>query len=373
MASIRFQDICKDFSPSQTALRGIDLEVAEGELVVLVGPSGCGKSTLLRIVAGLDMPSRGRVFLDGTDVTELPPQKRDVALVFQNYALYPHMSVRDNLAFGLRMRGADAAEIADRVGRAAATLGIDALLDRRPAQLSGGQRQRVALGRALVRRPRVFLLDEPLSNLDARLRLRTRAEIARIHRNLGATMLYVTHDQEEAMTLGDRVAVMSDGRILQVGRPLEIYTRPATSFVAEFIGATPMNFFAGSLRRGAEGPIFRSGSLSVRIAGWPGSLREEGDVRLGIRPEDLEVVGPDQADAAGRVDIIESLGSDLLLHVQLEDEGEATEVILRVPSRMSVEPGATLGLHLRRDRLHLFDAITGDRLDPGGHETGAPR
>ena len=237
MAHVAVESVRKVYPNGHVAIGQVDLTVADGELMVLVGPSGCGKSTLLRLIAGLETPTAGRILIDGRDVTSLPPQDRDVAMVFQSYALYPHLTVRENLAFGLRVRRTPRDVIATQVERAAAALGLEPLLDRKPGQLSGGQRQRVALGRAMVRNPKVFLLDEPLSNLDARLRMETRAELARLHRRLGATSVYVTHDQEEAMTLGERMAVIRDGRIEQVAQPLEVYRRPASLFVAEFVGA----------------------------------------------------------------------------------------------------------------------------------------
>src|SRR5262245_46252824 len=251
MAAIRLDQVEKVYSNGQVAARGLDLEAADGEFLVLVGPSGCGKSTALRMVAGLETPTRGRIVIGGRDVTSLPPQERDLAMVFQNYALYPHKTVRQNLEFGLRMRQTSAAVIAERVTRVAHSLGIESYLERRPSQLSGGQRQRVALGRAIVREPQAFLFDEPLSNLDARLRVETRAELARLHRRLGATMLYVTHDQEEAMTLGNRVAVLRDGRLEQVAPPMDIYRRPANRFVAGVMGPPAMNLLPCTLRRDA--------------------------------------------------------------------------------------------------------------------------
>jgi ABC-type sugar transport system ATPase subunit len=244
MASLGLDGVQKRFG-AVAAVDGIDLAVADGELVVLVGPSGCGKSTVMRLVAGLELPTAGRIRIGDRDVTQARPQDRDVAMVFQSYALYPHKTVRDNLGFGLRMRGEAKDAIARKVDEAARLLGIEALLDRRPRALSGGQRQRVALGRAIVRSPQVFLLDEPLSNLDARLRVSTRSELLRLQRRLGATMLYVTHDQEEAMTLGDRIAVMRGGKVEQLGPPLEVYRRPVSRFVAGFVGSPAMNFLPG--------------------------------------------------------------------------------------------------------------------------------
>ena len=251
MASILLDKVWKTYPNGHVAARGVELSMADGEFMVLVGPSGCGKSTALRMIAGLETPTEGRVMIGDRDVTEVPPQERDVAMVFQSYALYPHMTVRDNLAFGLRMRGVAPPMIVQRVDAAAKALGLGQVLERKPGQLSGGQRQRVALGRAIVREPQVFLFDEPLSNLDAKLRLETRAELARLHRRLKATMVYVTHDQEEALTLGSRVAVMSEGRVEQVGPPLEVYRRPASVFVATFVGSPAMNLLVR--RAGAPG------------------------------------------------------------------------------------------------------------------------
>ena len=271
MPALRLVDVEKIFPGGYAALRGVNLEVGEDEMMVLLGPSGCGKSTLLRILAGVEAPTRGRVFIAGQDVTDLPPQKRDVAMVFQNYALYPHMTVHDNLAFGLRMRriGSRTA-IALRVEEVAGSLGLEELLDRKPAQLSGGQRQRVALGRAIARNPKLFLLDEPLSNLDVQLRVSTRQELARLHRDLRIPTLYVTHDQEEAMTLGDRVAVMDSGRILQIDTPLNTYAQPATRFVAGFVGSPRMNFFTADVRRADGGGLevtALDGALRVKARG----------------------------------------------------------------------------------------------------------
>ena len=248
MAAVRLDKVRKEFDQGKVAVVDASFEVADGELLVLVGPSGCGKTTLLRMIAGLETASSGAIRIDGRMVNDVPPRERDIAMVFQNYALYPHMSVAENLAFGLKLRGMARAEIARRVQAAAEMLGLDEMLERRPRQLSGGQRQRVALGRALVREPKVFLLDEPLSNLDAKLRLSTRVEIARLHRRLKATMIYVTHDQIEAMTLGQRIVVMKDGEIQQIDTPMRLYEQPANLFVAGFLGSPAMNFLRGRLR-----------------------------------------------------------------------------------------------------------------------------
>jgi ABC-type sugar transport system ATPase subunit len=328
--------------------------------MVLVGPSGCGKSTTLRLVAGLEAPTAGRVWIAGRDVTTTPAQQRDVAMVFQSYALYPHKTVRQNLAFPLRMRRVAPAEIARRVDAAADALGLVPLLDRKPRERSGGQRQRVALGRAMVREPAAFLLDEPLSNLDAGLRVRTRAELARLHRRLGATMLYVTHDQEEAMTLGDRVAVMRHGVLEQAAPPMELYRQPATQFVAGFIGSPAMNFFPCRLERGADGT--RLSGAGWRLVTGPGLARTPAELVLGVRPHDMELVAPEAADLTGRVGVVERLGHEALLHV---DTANGAEEPLRVvgPGDVAVREGETVGLRFGRDRLHLFEPGSGRRLD----------
>jgi ABC-type sugar transport system ATPase subunit len=331
MATLRIAHLTKTFPGGGRAVDDVELEVADGELVVLVGPSGCGKSTTMRIVAGLERPTSGQVFIGDRDVTALRPQERDVAMVFQSYALYPHKTVRDNLAFGLRMRGVERGEIDRKVVEAARALELEPLLDRKPRALSGGQRQRVALGRAIVRSPQVFLLDEPLSNLDARLRVQTRTELARLQRRLKATMLYVTHDQEEAMTLGDRVAVMRDGRIEQLAPPLEVYRQPASTFVAGFVGSPAMNLVP------ADGPF--------------AALAPPGAHTVGVRPPDIEIVAPDDADARGRVEIVEALGRDLLCHV----DASGTWVRVLAPADAPVREGDVVGLKVRRDRLHAFD------------------
>jgi multiple sugar transport system ATP-binding protein len=338
MASVTLERLQKTYPNGYVAVAGISIEISDGELLVLVGPSGSGKSTVLRLIAGLDAPTAGRVKLGGHDVTALPPQDRDLAMVFQSYALYPHKTVRENLMFGLRMRRLPAAVSAERVQKAAAALGIEGLLDRRPAQLSGGERQRVALGRAMVREPRAFLLDEPLSNLDPRLRASTRAELALLHRRLNATMIYVTHDQEEAVTLGNRIAVMRQGAVEQVGPPMEVYHQPANTFVAEFIGAPAMN-------------LLPQGTFA-----W----QREGAI-AGIRPHDVELVPAEAADETGRVEVIEPLGSAQLLHVRLNPRpGLLVRVVVSSDARIDV--GASVAVRLRRDRLHLFDAATGRTL-----------
>jgi len=354
MATLRLHGLCKSFPGGGLVVDHVDLAVGDGELLVLVGPSGCGKSTTMRLVAGLEAAGAGSIHIGERDVTRLRPQDRDVAMVFQSYALYPHKSVRENLAFGLRVRGTPRAEIDGKVAEAARVLELEPLLERKPAQLSGGQRQRVALGRAIVRSPQVFLLDEPLSNLDALLRVQTRTEVARLQRRLGTTMLYVTHDQEEAMTLGDRVAVMRAGRIEQLGTPLEVYGQPASAFVAGFVGSPAMNLL----------PCAADGATRVVGDGFALALPEPranlaAALLLGIRPHDVEIVdGEGDRDGRGRVDVIEALGRELLVHVQV---GTASVRVL-APADAPVSEGDTVSLRFRRDRLHLFERERGTRL-----------
>jgi ABC-type sugar transport system ATPase subunit len=335
MSAVALRGLAKRFDRRTEALKAISLEVASREFLVLLGPSGCGKTTVLRLIAGLEAPSAGDILIDGIRVNDLPPKDRDVAMVFQNYALYPHLSVRENIAFPLRMRRLPREQIEARVVDVGAMLGLSDLLDRRPAQLSGGERQRVALGRAVVRRPKVFLFDEPLSNLDAKLRVQMRAELVRLHRTLGATMIYVTHDQVEAMTMGERIAVLSRGEVQQVGAPADIYAHPANTFVAGFIGNPGMNLI-------------------------PQPDGEAGRI-VGFRPEDAALGATAGATCAGTVSLIEPLGSETLVHVRL-DAGET--VVCR--SRGAPVPGVNLtdrvGVRVAADRLHRFDAATGCRL-----------
>ncbi len=338
------EGVAKTYPNGHVAAQGLDLEIADGEFMVLVGPSGCGKSTALRMIAGLETPTAGRITIGDRDVTALPPQARDIAMVFQTYALYPHMTVRENLAFGLRMRGAGKDVIDRRVDEAARALGIEPVLNRRPAQLSGGQRQRVALGRAIVREPKVFLFDEPLSNLDAKLRVETRAELARLHRRLGATVIYVTHDQEEAMTLGWRVAVMRDGFLQQVAPPMELYRRPANKFVAEFVGSPAMNFLPPEV-------------IVDRAPSSPAGLI------LGVRPHDVTIVGPGAGDLDAWVDVVEPLGSELLVYLRLGAEREGAALRVVAPPEQVIEEEGLVGVVFDRARLHWFDGETGKRVE----------
>jgi multiple sugar transport system ATP-binding protein len=360
MAEIRLSGVQKTYPGGHAAVRGVDLHIGDGEFLVLVGPSGCGKSTTLRLVAGLETPTDGTITIGDRDVTQLPPQDRDIAMVFQSYALYPHKTVRENLAFPLRMQRIAAADIPGRIAGVASILHLDDLLDKTPRQLSGGQRQRVALGRAMVREPQAFLLDEPLSNLDAKLRVQTRAELARLHRRLRATMLYVTHDQEEALTLGDRVAVMQGGRLQQVAPPLEVYRRPANQFVAGFIGSPAMNFLSCTLA--PDGSELRGRSFRLpRPSDWP-AQPATGELALGIRPQDIVLVEVGQGDLDGRIEVVEPLGPELLAHVAVPDQGEAEPLRVVVPADSDLTEGATVGLRLRRDRLHAFARETGARV-----------
>jgi len=352
--------VSKVFADGGVALDGMTLEASDGELLVIVGPSGSGKSTLLRLVAGLEAVSEGRILLDGRDVTGLPPQDRDLAMVFQSYALYPHKTVRQNLAFGLRMRGADRDRIRERVMEVARTLEIEELLDRKPGALSGGQKQRVALGRAIAREPRAFLLDEPLSNLDPGLRVRTRTELARLQKRLRATALYVTHDQEEAMTLGHRVAVLRQGKLQQVAPPEELYRTPANRFVARFIGSPAMNLLPWTPSRPQKGG--RRGSAPSGESRPP---RGPERVETGVRPQDVEVLDPNdpRADAVGAVELVEELGSEARLHLRLEAPLEEETVVAVVPGGTRTSPGQRAALRFPRDRLHYFRVEDGARVE----------
>jgi len=361
MARIALEHVDKVYPNGFTAAKDLSLEIADGELLVLVGPSGSGKSTVLRMMAGLEQVTAGAIRIGDRDVTELPPQQRDIAMVFQNYALYPHMTVRENLGFGLMMRKQPRDVINQRVDTVAASLGLDALLDRKPAQLSGGQRQRVALGRAIVREPLAFLFDEPLSNLDAQLRVETRVELSRLHRKLGATMVYVTHDQSEALTLGDRIAILKEGVLQQIATPMELYEHPGNKFVAGFIGSPGMNFFEGALARTGAGGMctFRGKDLTIRVPCEPGTSDR---VFLGIRPQHLEVVG-DTATGDGslraEVGVVEPMGNEQIVYLTLPG-GE--RVVAVAPVQPRILPGEKVSIRVRPEGLHVFDATTGKRI-----------
>jgi ABC-type sugar transport system ATPase subunit len=346
MAGVRLERVAKRFATGAAAVDGVSLDVPDGEFTVLVGPSGCGKTTVLRMIAGLESPSDGRILIDGQDVTDLPPRERDIAMVFQNYALYPHLSVRENISFGLRMRRVDPQEIARRVERVSESLEIGMLHDRRPGQLSGGQRQRVALARAIVREPAVFLFDEPLSNLDAQVRAQTRGELVRLHRRLGTTMLYVTHDQVEAMTMAQRVAVMNAGRVEQYAPPLEVYRTPTTLFVASFLGSPTINRFVGRVL-GDGGVQTFDGAVRLRVAA-PVAER----ATLAVRPEHLDLVDPADG-SAGEVTLVEPLGPETIVHVRLAGGEDAT---LRLAGGTVPVVGARVGVTVRASHALVFDA-----------------
>ncbi|MCI0435431.1 MAG: sn-glycerol-3-phosphate ABC transporter ATP-binding protein UgpC [Gemmatimonadetes bacterium] len=356
MAGVALERVTRVFDGGVVAVRDLDLEARDGELLVIVGPSGSGKTTVLRIIAGLESPTSGRVRIGDRDVTDVPPADRDIAMVFQNYALYPHMSVRDNLSFGLRVRKTPKPEIARRMMAVAERLGLDTLLDRKPAALSGGQRQRVALGRALVREPSVFLFDEPLSNLDARLRVETRAELARLHRALGTTMVYVTHGQVEAMTLGQRIAVLDGGVLQQSAPPPELYLRPANLFVATFIGSPAMNLFRGRLDRNDQPVRFIAPAMSVAVETPPPAGDE---VVLGIRPEHLVPAGADFADLTVQVDVVEPIGAETLVYGPAAGGGRVA-VRIAGPTRIGIDD--SLCLRADSSALHWFDPSTGRSL-----------
>ena len=365
MARIALEHVDKVYANGFVAARDLSLEVADGELLVLVGPSGSGKSTVLRMMAGLETVTAGTIRIGERDVTELPPQKRDIAMVFQNYALYPHMTVRDNLGFGLTIRKQPPQVIEQRVRAVADSLGLDALLDRKPAQLSGGQRQRVALGRAIVRDPLAFLFDEPLSNLDAQLRVETRVELSRLHRELGATMVYVTHDQSEALTLGDRIAILRDGVLQQVASPMELYARPANRFVAAFIGSPAMNFFDGEMRRdsGPEGDgkfTFNGDGFRIGVVCDASPVDR---VVLGVRPHHLEVVGEEEGSIRAEVAVVEPMGNEQIVYATLP--GGKRVVALAAPEP-SIKPATIVSIRVRTDAVHVFDAASGARVNCRG-------
>ncbi|MEM6798094.1 MAG: sn-glycerol-3-phosphate ABC transporter ATP-binding protein UgpC [Planctomycetota bacterium] len=365
MASVTLKDVGKTYPGGVHAVRGVSIDVADGEFVVLVGPRGCGKSTTLRMIAGLEEATGGDISIGDRRVNDVEASRRDIAMVFQNYALYPHMTVRKNMEFGLKMRRTPKAEIKSRVAEAAAMLGLDDLLDRRPGELSGGQKQRVALGRAIVRQPAAFLFDEPLSNLDAKLRGEMRSEIAALHRRLGATMIYVTHDQVEAMTLGDRLVLMDRGVVQQQGAPIEVYNRPANRFVATFIGSPAMNLVDGEVRGG----VFHATGDSAR---WPIDGAADGPATLGVRPEDLLIddSGNGQAFTVAAIENVERLGHETLLHFFVGGRADGQPCVARRPGGAEIPTGGANNLGgevsftIRPDAAHLFAADSeGRRLN----------
>ena len=351
LASVSLENVTKVYDKNVVAVDSADIAIDHGEFVVLVGPSGCGKSTVLRMVAGLEEVSSGLIRIDGQVVNQMPPKDRDIAMVFQNYALYPHMTVYQNMAFGLKLRKFAEKDIADRVNEAASLLGISHLLDRKPKALSGGQRQRVAVGRAIVRKPKVFLFDEPLSNLDAKLRVQMRSEIARLHTRLKSTMIYVTHDQVEAMTMGDRIIVLRDGRIEQVDTPLNLYNSPATRFVAGFIGSPAMNFFSGRLHQDEfTSPPVQLKIPSHRLAALRSHLNQS--IWLGIRSENIELDSKNGIRC--RVDVIEPMGNETFVTL---NTGPHT-FTMRIAPSAGLEPGMDIGVRFDMNRAHFFDYET---------------
>jgi sn-glycerol 3-phosphate transport system ATP-binding protein len=359
MAEVTLRGVRKTYGDAEV-IHGVDCTIADGELIVIVGPSGCGKSTLLRMIAGLERITAGEISIGGRIVNHLEPAERDIAMVFQNYALYPHMSVYNNMAYGLKIRGMPKAEIEQRVQKAADILELGELLRRKPRQLSGGQRQRVAMGRAIVREPAVFLFDEPLSNLDAKLRVQMRLEIKKLQQRLSITSVYVTHDQVEAMTLGDRLMVLADGIVEQVGTPLDLYDAPQTVFVAGFIGSPAMNFFEGRIREDAGG-IELSGGDVLPLPDHGTKTAAGRPVTVGVRPEHFEIA-PD-ADGVVRptVDVIEQLGADTIIHGQFGRDHAALAV--RVQGFREARQHATLSLRVDPAHIHVFDKETGKRLN----------
>jgi len=346
MAGVRLEGVSKRFDGGAPVVDGVSLTIRDGEFAVLVGPSGCGKTTVLRMIAGLEVPSDGRIVIGDRDVTHLAPKERDIAMVFQNYALYPHFSVRENIGFGLKMRRVEPVESAQRVDRVAESLGIGEYLDRRPGQLSGGQRQRVALARAIVREPAVFLFDEPLSNLDAQVRAQTRGELVRLHRTLGTTIIYVTHDQVEAMTMAQRVAVMHRGRVEQIAPPLDVYRTPSTLFVASFVGSPSINRFAGRVLGDGASQVF-DGAVRVRVAA---PLAEV--ATMAVRPEHLSLVAAGDG-ASGEVTLVEPLGPETIVHVRLTSGDEAT---VRLTGAAAPVLGARVGIAVQSAQVLVYDA-----------------
>ena len=353
MADVRIDNVSKSYG-SVRVIHGVSVDIADGEFVILVGPSGCGKSTLLRMVAGLEEISGGEVMIGGKSVNNKPPKDRDIAMVFQNYALYPHMKVSDNMSFSLRLKGRPKAEIAAKVGKAAEILDLGKLLDRYPKQLSGGQRQRVAMGRAIVRDPQVFLFDEPLSNLDAKLRVAMRVEIKDLHQRLRTTTIYVTHDQIEAMTMADKIVAMRDGRVEQVGTPLDLYDHPANIFVAGFIGSPAMNFIEGRIEARDGRPVFVSGS-GIELPAPAAAAASAQPVIYGIRPEHIEI-DPDGVPAI--ISVLEPTGSETQIFARLGDD----PVVAVVKKRLLARPGEQVALKVDGSLAHIFDKATGRRL-----------
>jgi len=357
MAKVTFEKAQRWYPGADSpAVPGIDLEIADGEFMVLVGPSGCGKSTTLRMLAGLEDVNEGHIYIGDRDVTHIPPKDRDIAMVFQNYALYPHMSVADNMAFALKMAKVPKDEQKKRVAEAARILGLEEYLERKPKALSGGQRQRVAMGRAIVRQPQVFCMDEPLSNLDAKMRVQTRTDIAKLQADLGVTTVYVTHDQVEAMTMGDRVAVMSKGHLMQVDSPLRLYDKPVNLFVAGFIGSPQMNLLEGTASNGQV----QIGKYTVPVDPTA-SKRMNGRVTVGVRPENWRIVNAGEGLPVS-VTVVEELGADNFVYGTSDVEGLPANVIIRAPGRGTLHKGEVLHVTTDPHHVHVFDTESGERL-----------
>jgi multiple sugar transport system ATP-binding protein len=360
MAAIELRGIDKIYGNGVAAVRGVSLAIKDGEFMIFLGPSGCGKSTTLRMIAGLETVTRGDLFIGGKRMNDVDPSERDIAIVFQNYALYPHMTVAGNLAFGLKLRGVGEAEIARRSRAIAEMLGIEGLVSRRPAQLSGGQRQRVALGRALVREPKAFLLDEPLSNLDAKLRAAMRTELIKLHLKLGTTIVHVTHDQVEAMTMGQRICIMKDGEIVQVGAPIEVYRNPVNTFVAGFLASPPMNLIDGRIESANGKPVAIAGKARIPLPARLAAVAASGAVKIGLRPEDFHLA-LGGVPVAVRTVALEVLGPEVILVCELGGAG-GPEIMVRMPRDFTALPGAPLKLHFDASQLCLFDEATGRNL-----------
>jgi multiple sugar transport system ATP-binding protein len=358
MATLALRDVRKSFGKHEV-IHGVSLDVQDGEFVVFVGPSGCGKSTMLRMIAGLETITEGQLLIDGAVMNEETPTRRGIAMVFQSYALYPNMTVYQNMAFGLEQAKLPKAEIRRQVMEAAQTLKIEPLLQRRPGQLSGGQSQRVAIGRSIVRNPRIFLFDEPLSNLDAELRVHMRVEIANLHKRMGRTTIYVTHDQVEAMTLADTIVVFNEGRIEQVGTPLELYNKPANRFVAGFLGSPRMNFLPGRVAEAASGPCVEvpGGRLPLPQAARPGET-----IEVGIRPEHVEVVSPEGAAAQARVQFTEQLGGETFLYCDVGETAEPSRIVIKRPGQQRFGDNEVIGLAMQPADIYCFDSKTGMSL-----------
>ena len=360
MANVLLKNVTKIYEGGNVAVKNVDIEIKDKEFVVLVGPSGCGKSTTLRMIAGLEDITEGELFIDGVLVNDVSPKDRDIAMVFQNYALYPHMTVYENMAFGLKLRKYPKSEIEERVKAAAEILGLEDYLERKPKALSGGQRQRVAVGRAIVRKPKVFLFDEPLSNLDAKLRVQMRTEISKLHLRLAATMVYVTHDQTEAMTMGDKIVLMKDGIIQQIDTPLELYNNPVNKFTAAFIGSPSMNFINGKISRTRKLEFEIAGEeIKLEIPEIKAVLLEKHigrEITLGIRPEDISDENMMNADAGNsfevNLDVVEPMGNEIFIYFELS----GSQIVSRIPARTKPRAGDKIKLFLNLEKLHFFDS-----------------